>query len=124
MTTTPDTQPIEIVDKHYPELLIELIDHLTKVLIERGLDKKSAGVAALDCAEYLRKHWGGQPIYFPKGRLIGLSARDREIWDKWRGDNTHELCREYNLTLARLYQILKAMREEEVTKRQGRLFEG
>lgn len=112
------------LDQDYPEILVGLVEHLTKLLTDRGIDGAAAATAARECAEHMRQQWGGQLVYIAKGRRIGLSVRDKEIWRKWRGNNEQELCREYDITLARLYQILKAMREEDVEKRQHKLFDG
>lgn len=102
----------------YPELLSDVADHLTNVLAALGIDREVAAEAGREVAEFLREHWGGQNVYLPKGTLFDLSERDVEIWEKWNGRNVLELCREYGITRQRLYQIIAAVRDREVAKRQ------
>jgi Mor family transcriptional regulator len=65
---------------------------------------------------------GGAAIYLPKDlRGLLIEARDREIWQKFTGNNLHALAREYGLTDMRVSQIIAACRAEERERRQGRL---
>lgn len=102
----------------YPELLRDVADHITNVLAAHGINPDLAVEAGREAAEFLRGHWGGQNVYMPKGTLYELSERDLEIWDRWNGRNVLELCREYDISRQRLYQIIAAAREREVAKRQ------
>lgn len=107
----------------YPELLSDVADHLTNVLSAHGIDRGLAESAAREAAEFLRAHWGGQNMYIPKGTLFELSERDLEIWNKWNGTNVLDLCREYDVSKQRLYQIIAAVRLQEVAKRQMSLLD-
>lgn len=106
----------------YPEILNDLVDHVAGLLVKRGIDRKQATEIAAEAAEFLRAHWGGQTVYVPKGTLFELSERDLKIWEKWNGHNVLQLCREFQITRQRLYQILAVVREREVSKRQKNLF--
>lgn len=106
----------------YPELLRDLADQVALKLVEMGVDPEKATDIGFASAEHIREHWGGQPIYLPKGVQYEFSRRDLEVFEKFNGHNHAELAREYNLTVMRIYQIIKAVRAELVKKRQGALF--
>ena len=106
----------------YPELLSDLADQVATRLCERGIDAERAADIGFEAAEHIREHWGGQPIYLPKGVQYDFSRRDLEIFDRFNGHNHAELAKEYNLTVMRIYQITKAVRAELIKKRQGALF--
>lgn len=110
-------------DQEYPEILADLAEQIARSLVSRGMATDIAADLGRESAEHIRRHWGGQLVYISKGVAFILSKRDMEIWEKWNGRNTLELCREYEITLQRLYQILNARREREVKKRQVRLFD-
>lgn len=106
----------------YPELLQDLADQIGLKLVELGITPEKAADIGFASAEHMREHWGGQPIYLPKGVQYDFSRRDLEVFEKFNGHNHAALAREYNLTVMRIYQIVKAVRAELVKKRQGALF--
>lgn len=106
----------------YPELLQDLADQIGLKLVELGVDTEKCADIGFAVAEHIREHWGGQPIYLPKGVFYDFSRRHLEIFEKFNGHNHAELAREYNLTVMRIYQVVKAVRAELVKKRQGALF--
>lgn len=106
----------------YPELLADLADKLTEALVVRGLEREKAKEIGREAAEFIRTEWGGQLVYIPKGTLFALTQRDLEIWREFNGHNHADLARKNNVTLQRIYQIVAAMREQEVRRRQGKLF--
>ena len=106
----------------YPELLADLADQVALKLCEHGVEPDKAADIGFFAAEHMREHWGGQPIYLPQGVQYDFSRRDLEIFDRFNGHNHVELAQEYNLTVMRIYQIIKAVRAELVKKRQGALF--
>lgn len=71
--------------------------------------------------EVVAEHIGGGAIYIAKGVLVRLSARDREMCAKFRGNNYTQLAREYDLTEMRIRQIVGAWMAEERARRQGNL---
>ena len=106
-----------------PELLIDLTQHIAHALGELiALDSEQAEHVAKEVADRMAAHWRGQNIYFPMGLSIKLSRRDREIYDKFTGHNHHELVREYGVSLAWIYKIIKAVRKEELARIQGDMF--
>jgi Mor family transcriptional regulator len=109
-------------NRDYPEILADLADQIGQKLVEKRVcDPERAADIGFEAAEHIRRHWGKQPVYIPAGEAYDLSKRDVEIFN--RCNNNHaELAREYNLTVVRIYQIVKAVRAEMIRKRQGALF--
>lgn len=106
----------------YPEVLVDLRDDLTELLAAQGVAPDQAKLIAHTATEHVRAGWGGFPIYFPKGTAYHLDLRDREIGRKWTGANKHALCREYDISEQRLYQILSRLRAEHIAAKQMRMF--
>ena len=102
----------------YPEILQELAE-VARTLAEReGLPADRAAAFARELTEHVRHTFGGQQIYIPKGRAYDLSQRDQEIARRFTGHNRDTLCREYGITLQRLYQIVNAVRGREAGRAQ------
>lgn len=106
----------------YPEILADLREGLTEILIEAGVAPATAAGFAMAATERIRERWKGISIYIPEGRDWILSQRDYEIAKRFRGSNLHELCREYGLSAQRIYQIVARVRAEQIKKRQLSLF--
>ena len=62
---------------------------------------------------------GGEAIYFAKGITMRLSARDREMVAKFRGNNIRHLAKEYQITATRVRQIVAAVQREQFLECQG-----
>ncbi|MDF0606666.1 DNA-binding protein [Neisseriaceae bacterium TC5R-5] len=107
-----------------PELLVDLAQHVAVILAESlGLDEVKAEQVGRDIANRMAAHWGGQNIYFPMGLSYKLSQRDRQIYDEFNGTNHSDLARKYGVSLQWVYKIVKAVRQEEIARRQGGLFD-
>lgn len=109
-------------ENHYPEVLQDLCDQVSLMLVKAGLGAEKAAEIGFATSEHIREHWGGQPIYIAKGVQYEFTRRDLEVFEKFNGHNHAALAREYNLTVMRIYQIIKAVRAELMRKRQGALF--
>lgn len=109
-------------NKTYPELLADLADQVALKISELGVPLDKAADIGFAAAEHIRDHWGGQPIYLPKGAQYDFSKRDLEIFERFNGHNHAELAKEYDRSVMRIYQIVKAVRAELIKKRQGALF--
>lgn len=107
---------------YYPEMLADLADQIAVKLVDVNLPPEKAADIGFDIAEFMREHWGGYPFYFPKGVQYDFHKRDLDIFERFKGYNHAELAREFNLSVMRIYQIIKAVRTELVKKRQGALF--
>ena len=79
-----------------------------------------ARVAAIQL-RHLAEQKGGRAIYLAKGVAMHLSARDREMCARFRGNNYRALAREYGLTEMRVRQIVDAWQREAFLSRQGNL---
>lgn len=111
-------------DAKYPKILQELYDNISIMLIQESIDSKKAHEVAHYVTENIRINWGGDMIYFSKGLVYRLSKRDREIWRIFDGRNHHELIKKYDISLQRLYKIIKIQRRKDLLERQGDLFDG
>lgn len=102
------------------ELLCDIKDKTAALAATLGLDARQSARLADGIVDMLRKDWGGQQIYIPKA----LSERDMELYDKWNGKPEHlaTLATEYHITIQRAYQIVKAVRAADMTRRQPDLF--
>jgi Mor family transcriptional regulator len=104
-----------------PELLIDIGERLAEQLEEKGLDRDQASDVAFDLTEFLRKHWGGSEIYFPKKSEHTLCQRDQSIYEDWRGglDNV-QMMRKYDLSVQRIGQIIRTMRASRRQRADGK----
>lgn len=73
-------------------------------------------------AEAVRKTYGGEQIYIPKGRFMVLTERDRQIWREFTGANAFALAKKYQVTERHIYRIVALMRAEEFAARQLQMF--
>lgn len=106
-----------------PELLIDLTEHIAIALAELvSMESAKAQHVAKEVSDRMAAHWGGQNIYFPMGQSIKLSRRDRQIYDDFNGSNHSDLARKYGVSLQWIYKIVKAVRKEEIARRQGDMF--
>ena len=105
-----DTTP----SKSYPELLAWLAAKVDSILIARGVDAGVTAGVGLECAEHLRREWGGDKLYVPKAKSHDKEVRDKEIVSRWNGRNTRELAIEYGVavnTIRRAYKDAKTKRQ-------------
>jgi Mor family transcriptional regulator len=91
----------------YPEILTDLREIIAAIALEEGVASELANKIAYTATEKIRRDWGGIPTYIPKGVKHENSRRDIEIFKKFTGHNHSALCREYGLTLPRIYDIIK-----------------
>lgn len=106
-----------------PELLVDLTDHIAVALTElASMESGAAQQVAGEITDRMSAHWGGQNIYFPIGQSIKLSRRDRQIYEDFNGSNHRELVAKYGASLQWIYKIVKAIRKEEIARRQKDLF--
>lgn len=96
--------------KDYPEILSEMAHHLATKLIDCGVGETKANEAAFEAVEYVRKLYGGQSPYIPRGLKFNSSERNKEIYRKYQGNNIPELAREYQLSIVSIYKIIAKFR--------------
>ncbi|WP_197329555.1 Mor transcription activator family protein [Ralstonia syzygii] len=116
-------KPSDTFKSKGPELLVDLAQHAAAALVELGaIDRDKADQLGREIADRMATHWGGQNIYFPMGLSLKLSQRDQRIYDEFNGTNHSDLARKYGVSLQWIYKIVKAVRQEEIVRRQGALF--
>lgn len=89
----------------YPETLVELTAIVAATLVDEGVDAGAAHSLSRAVIERVRKALGGQKIYIPSGRSADVERMRREIFARWDGTNTRELCREFGISESRLRQL-------------------
>lgn len=112
---------IDETEKRGTQLLFSIAELVADALTD--VDPEQARQVGLAAADAVRRHFGGEQVYIPKGLALAISERDREIWRKFNGRNHLELAKEYGLTARQIYSIIARVKEEEFQKRQGKLFE-
>ncbi len=90
----------------YPEVLAEMAD-LFKVRIRQELPDDPADSLALALVEDIRAHYGGDQIYIPRGDKFNRAKLHAAIRREFNGHNHSELAHRYQLTVTRIYMILK-----------------
>ena len=106
-----------------PELLVDLTEHVAASLVELvSMEGEAARHVAQEVADRMAAHWGGQNVYFPMGLAGKLSRRDRQIFEEFTGTNHSDLARKYAVSLQWIYKIVKAVRKDEVARRQVDMF--
>lgn len=104
------------------ELLADLAERIATHLIEHQIQEEGARAIGDEIAVEMAAYWGGQLIYFPKGKFLILSKRDRQIYAEFNGHNVKELARKYDVSEQHIYRIIKAMRRSDLASRHGDLF--
>lgn len=106
-----------------PDLLIDLAQHIAVALTElAALEAENAEQLGREIADRMAGHWGGQNIYFPMGLSYKLSQRDHVIFAEFDGVNHSDLARKFGVSLQWIYKIVKAIKKEEMAKRQDDMF--
>jgi len=103
------------------ELLSDLASHVTKVLLDHGIEEDVADQAGIASADFLAEHWGGQLINIPMDHKFRVAARDLKIWSEFRGNNHAELARRYGMTLRGIYKVIARVKSRETDRAQPSL---
>lgn len=120
MTNPFEPTPAELA-RH--ELLAAVAAHTAQRLIEKaGMDEDAACDLGNDLADYLASTWKGQSIYFPGDEAFKLQARDREIFQRFRRGNAHELALEFGVSKVWIYAIYRRVLAEYRKRIQSSLF--
>lgn len=104
-------------------LLMQVILLIEASLIKKGLTKEEAETIAKETCNTLRKDFGGEQFYFPKGHNLDVLLRQHEIYKRFTGNNQNELSKEFNMSETHIYRILKEGYKKELNERQPQLFE-
>ncbi|NKF51398.1 hypothetical protein G3R49_12600 [Shewanella sp. WXL01] len=103
-------------------LLVEMISNLEALLIKEGLEQEDATRVAQETVDQVRKDFGGEQFYFPRGDSLDVSLSHHKIYAKFRGHNHVELAKEFNVSVTHVYRIVKTITDLEKARRQPELF--
>ena len=119
--TLDGTEPPITQDPDYPALIRELAEILMQQLRQADIDPAAAAAASEAAAEYVREHFGGQPLYWAKGETMRQRRVRERMWAEFNGRNHSDLARKYGICLQQVYRRLKISQAEELARRQGQL---
>lgn len=115
---------VELPREKWGAVLAEMVDVLTAAALRRGLDEEQALEHAQQNVLVLAQHFGGRPLYLPRGESLRVALRDRLIYHLDKGNNTEALAKRFDLTVRQIQIIRATQRALHLRKVQGRLFEG
>lgn len=95
------------------ETVQEMIDVVDKVLDDRELSKM--------VVRRILDYFGGMQVYLPKTESAFREEIDEAIYQAFNGHNHKEVVRSFDITIQRLYEIIRAKRSGRNTTAQGRL---
>ncbi|GBG03940.1 hypothetical protein AZSI13_32670 [Azospira sp. I13] len=107
---------------NYPELYSHIAHVVYDMMVGLQLPSDVANEIALATSESVRLNLGGGQIYLEKGVSYENAARNKELWDRFNGDNYKELAALSGLCVMRIRQIINEMRIKERERRQPNLF--
>lgn len=119
-----------LLDPAYPDNLRTIAEWLFVQLVEDWdllgvkLDaERQANLAlvALRQTERLSTEEGGNALYLNKGVSYRASLRDRDMFERFNGNNYEQLAKQHRISTMRVRQIMGAMLASEKARRQGKL---
>lgn len=113
----------EDVPRHrWPRNLAELVDVLTAHYRRRGREADQAGDEARQVVLALASHFGGRPLYLPKGAILETALLHARIWHEHTGNNTEELAQRHRLTPRQIQKVIAQQGKYRRGLRQKSLF--
>lgn len=98
------------MDKRH-ELFDSLAVTLAEFLLGHGIKEDVIDAVCWDAAEMIRKQWGGQQLYIPKGRQEEASRRHQEMYAKYlAGADYVDLAYEYGMTEPAVRLVIRRLR--------------
>ena len=99
--------------------MVDLALQVTKLLVEKGVDKGKAVIIAQEVAEFMGRHWRGN-VYFSKDALSRMLA-EAELTKDFDGsrDFILALVRKHGVTESFVYETLKKIREQARNARES-----
>ncbi len=81
-------------------------------LAGHGVDSEVAECVAWEVADRIKKDWGGEQLYIPKGTYQEIYALHQEMYDRYNscGVDVKDLAREYKRAVQATYFILRRVR--------------
>ncbi|WP_306600730.1 Mor transcription activator family protein [Geothrix sp. 21YS21S-2] len=77
---------------------------IVKTMISKGIAAAMAESLATLSVDSIWAEYGGQRVYFPKGRNV--KADPEQIWEAFTGRNHQELATRFDVTVRRIEQIV------------------
>ncbi|WP_085919073.1 Mor transcription activator family protein [Halomonas sp. CSM-2] len=108
--------------KKWPQGLSDMLTVVESAHIRAGDEPTIARRRAFAAVRAISSFAGGRSLYVPQGRQLDRALRDREIWERHRGDNIPQLVEDYELTEAQIYSILAEQRKLARARLQSDLF--
>lgn len=93
--------------------LSEMRDFIARELKARSVESQAAEEISEHLTITFRKNYGGVPIYIHK-KSNDYAERNAEIYRKFNGRNTLQLCREYDLCYQHICKIIKEQRDKKL----------
>lgn len=123
--TTLTVESARLLDDRLPPELTpdmrEVALTLFAALLDGGAPAAGAAQLAAEQVQRLSDELGGSAVYIPRGLMVRLGARDREMVARFTGRNYRELARDYGLTEMRVRRIISSAYAERIAKAQGKL---
>lgn len=119
--TLDGSEPPITQDPDYPPLIRELAETLDQQLRAVDIPADRASAISEAAAEFVREHFGGQPLYWAKGETMRQRRRRQAMWRDFTGRNHRELGIKYGICLQQVYRQIAVCRAEELAARQGKL---
>lgn len=102
----------------------QLATSIMQRLIERGIASEDSERIGWEIADEIRKEWGGDVLYIPKGSWWETYKLHDEMYDRYnRGAEVKDIAREYGRALQATYAILRRVKARRKAK-QPTLFDG
>lgn len=76
-------------------------------MINHNIETEKASNAALSVTKKISDNWAGCQVYVCTGKLKEAANRSAKIKAEFTGNNHRQLSRKYNLSLQRVYKILR-----------------
>ena len=119
-----------LLDPAYPDnlrtiaewLFVQLVEDWDLLGIKLNADSQAnLALVALRQTERLSTEEGGNALYLNKGVSYRASLRDRDMFERFNGNNYEQLAKQHRISTMRVRQIMGAMLASEKARRQGKL---
>jgi len=91
-----------------PEVIEDIYTYSLQSMSNNSeISKEKSASIALDIAKKIHERWGGIQVYIPKGDTLKFKKKYDNIKKDFDGKNHRELAFKYQVSLQRIYLILK-----------------
>ena len=119
-----------LLDPAYPDnlrtiaewLFVQLVEDWDLLGVKLDAERQTnLALVALRQTERLSTEEGGNALYLNKGVSYRASLRDRDMFERFNGNNYEQLAKQHRISTMRVRQIMGAMLASEKARRQGKL---